>query len=400
MTSGSKFAICGCTAGIVFAGAPTVYGFAINGRRKSIDNDGFLQTCGNEFRTAGGDTVFLSGLSLDNSCFDFRKDGETFEGTDSDAFAFLKERFGEYGAREVFSVSGENYFAASDTKILKKLGVTCVRLSLDSKTVFRNGNPEKEDPILERTDNVIKACGKAGIYVILSFSDKFADVNASGRKGFKCRNSIIKMWSKIAVHYRDNPVIAAYDISTDADSFIGTEEITADLMTKFYARAVKALRTLEDNHIVIVDGDYLPPQPDENTVAGFSAKAGTEYETIALIRKATRASDGGRPAILTNLDSFAGAADAADACVSFMMCGFKGKDDRCLYKCEPGVDISVDSFDEINEKSSNNLVTKNCTENKEMTAELKKLFASGSKPERKSKSKIYYGSGTAFRFGG
>ena len=400
MTSGSKFAICGYTAGIVLAGAPTVYGFAVNGRRKSIDSDDFLQTCGNEFRTAGGDTVLLSGMSLDFSCFDFRKDGDAFEGADSDAFGFLKERFGEYGAREVFSVSAENYFTASDAKVLKKLGVTCIRLSLDSKTVFRNGNPEKEDPILERTDSVIKACGKAGIYVILSFSDKFADVNASGRKGFKCRNSIIKMWSKMAVHYRDNPVVAAYDISTDADSCIGTEEITADVMTKFYARAVKALRTLEDNHIVIVDGDYLPDQSDENTIAGYSANARTEYETIALIRKATKVRDSGKAAILTRLDNFAGAADASDACVSFMMCGFKGKDDRCLYRCEPEIDISVDGFDEINEKSSNSLITKNCIQNKEMTEEFKKVFAFGGKPERKSKSKIYYGSGSAFRFGG
>ena len=114
MTSGSKFAICGYTAGIVLAGAPTVYGFAVNGRRKSIDSDDFLQTCGNEFRTAGGDTVLLSGMSLDFSCFDFKKDGDAFEGADSDAFGFLKERFGEYGAREVFSVSAENYFTASD----------------------------------------------------------------------------------------------------------------------------------------------------------------------------------------------------------------------------------------------------------------------------------------------
>ena len=415
MTDSEKIMIAGCAAGAAAATVPAVYGYLkASAAAKPIADTDFLHTENSDFVNENGIVTALRGINFNDDIFYFAQaDAESPKGYD--VFYALEKRFGSYGARQLALKYYENFISPSDVKLIKKLGANCVRIPLRYKYLCKKDNC-RDDIDFEQLDNLIGKCRKAGLYVILELhsapgyqnTDSACGSNdksilfESGKEGFEARNSAIRFWLQVASHYKDEPTVAAYDLLNRPLSRIADWESRVDTLNKFYKRIIKAIRTVDERHIIITEAagtpDTLPLSTDIPNVAyGFYSHFRTSFETDALLKCVRNYKSNGIPCIVCKIraeENLASSLTALnDGGVSWLVGDYKGSGLKSAYVyggSVPEADLMLDSYDEIGQKWSKPLATKNFTENTEMTAVLKDAFRYGSVlvlPEGKTKKK-------------
>lgn len=416
MTESEKIMIAGCAAGAAAAAVPTVYGFIkASSAAKPIADSDFLHTENAAFVNENGIAVPLKGVNLNDDIFYFNKaDIESPKGYD--VFYALEKRFGSYGARQLAQKYYENFIAPSDIKFIRKLGANCVRIPLRYKYLCKKDNC-KDDIDFEKLDALVEKCRKAGIYVIfeLHSAPGFQNTDSacgsgdesvffnSGKDGFEARNAAIRFWTQVASHYKDEATVAAYDLLNRPLSRIADWESGVDTLNKFYRRACKAIRTFDDRHIVILEAagtpDSLPEKTELTNVAyGFYSHFRTSFETDFLLKCVRNYKSNGIPCIVCKIraeENLSASLTALnDGGISWLIGDYKGSGLRSAYifgGSVPEADLTLDSYEEIGNKWSKPLATKNFTENTEMTAVLKDAFrygevtAASAKKEKKTK---------------
>lgn len=413
MTESDKIMIAGCAAGAAAAAVPTVYGFLkASAAAKPIAESDFLHTENAAFVNENGIATPLRGINLNDDIFYFIKaDIESVKGYD--VFYALEKRFGSYGARQLAQKHYENFISPSDIKFIRKLGANCVRIPLRYRYLCKKESC-KDDIDFEKLDFLVEKCRKAGLYVIFELhsapgyqntdsacgsSDK-STLFESGKEGFESRNAVIRFWTQIASHYKDEPTVAAYDLLNRPLNRIADWESKVDTLNKFYRRICKAIRTVDERHIIITEAagtpDTLPAQTDLSNIAyGFYSHFRTTFETDALLKQVHVYKNSGIPCIVCKIraeENLAGSLTALNGSgISWLIGDYKGAGLKSAYLfggSVPEADLTLDSYEVIGEKWSKPLATKNFTENKEMTAILKDAFKYGEMlvlPEGKAK---------------
>lgn len=415
MTESEKIMIAGCAAGAAAAAVPTVYGFLkASAAAKPIAGTDFLHAENAAFVNENGIETYLRGINLNDDIFYCSKaDIDSVKGYD--VFYALEKRFGSYGAKQLAQKYYENFIAPSDIKFVKKLGANCVRIPLRYRYLCKKDSC-KDDIDFEKLDAVIEKCRKAGLYVILELhsapgyqnTDSACGSNDksilfdSGKDGFEARNATIRFWTQVASHYRDEPTVAAYDLLNRPLSRIADWESRVDTLNKFYRRICKAIRTVDERHIIIMEAagtpDSLPDATDLSNIAyGFYSHFRTSFETEALINHVKTYKSRGIPCIVCKIrakESFSSSLISLnDSGISWLVGDYKGSGLKSAYifgGSVPEADLMLDSYEVIGQKWSKPLATKNFTENTEMTAILKEAFRYGkvlALPERKTKKK-------------
>jgi len=82
--------------------------------------------------------------------------------------------------------------------------------------------------------------------------------NASSKQRFA------EMWRRVAERYKDEPTVAAYDLFNEGNvdyARIPAEEFK-DLLYGFYEDTIKAIRSVDERHIVV----YMPPWGNDMSV--------------------------------------------------------------------------------------------------------------------------------------
>ena len=187
MTDSAKIMAAGCAAGAAAAVIPTVYGIVKTFSRPLEERDR-LTAQGDGFITAAGKQVFLRGINLADALPELLRDGEVLNAGSSEIFSLLGDRFGSYGARQLFERYGEGLVSDKDVKYISKLGANCVRIPLRSELLFKKDGC-KGDPELDRLDHIVAKCRKAGLYVIfdLHSAPGFQNNDISCGKADSCR---------------------------------------------------------------------------------------------------------------------------------------------------------------------------------------------------------------------
>lgn len=116
-----------------------------------------------------------------------------------------------------------------------------------------------------RVDSVVAWCRTNGLYLILDMHDV-----PGGQTGDNIDDSygypwifeseasqvlFCEIWRKIADRYKNEPVILGYELMNEpiAHYFENKDELNAKL-EPLYKRAVKAIREVDNNHIVLLGG--------------------------------------------------------------------------------------------------------------------------------------------------
>ncbi len=399
MTDNEKIMIAGCAAGAAVATVPTVFGFMkAASMAKPIADSDFLHTEKAAFVNENGIVTLLKGVNLNDDIFYFNKaDIESPKGYD--VFYALEKRFGNYGARQLAQKYYENFITPSDIKFIRKLGANCVRIPLRYKYLCKKDNC-KDDIDFDKLDVIVEKCRKAGLYVIFELhsapgfqntdsacgSDDESVFFNSGKDGFDARNAAIRFWTQVALHYKDEATVAAYDILNRPLSRIANWESKIDVLNKFYRRACKAIRTVDERHIIITEAagtpDSLPEKTElENIAYGFYSHFRTSFETDALIRSVRNYKNNGIPCVVCKIRAEENLFESLCALnnngISWFIGDYKGEGLKSAFifgGSVPEADLTLDSYEEIGNKWSKPLATKNFTENTEMTAILKDAF--------------------------
>lgn len=423
----------GATAGAVAAGVPVVIGLIRSLKPKPLDENDILSAENGCFRTRSGNLIHLQGINLNDELFWFKKDGMINAAPNYDIFDAFEERFGRYGARKLTQTFNENLVTAADLKAIKKLGANCVRIPLRYRNLFKKENCKGEIDF-DYLDSVVDACRKAGLYVIFDLHSAPGYQNNSSAKGsngnsflfdsskaaFDARNAVVKLWTQFAAHYKDEPAVAAFDLLNRPLHTVAAWEEKTDALNKFYLRLYKAIRTIDENRILIMQSPHsvenLPvfEKPLENIAYGLYSHFNTTYETDALVDKIKNIGNKDVPVVICKLRSEENTQYTLSALcnsgVSWCFGDYKGPAGMSyLYTGNPEpADFDNDNFDTIAEKWSKPLATKNFALNKELCAVLKEHFGCGNvyventeeaEPE-KGKLKITVKFGANLVFGG
>ena len=207
-----------------------------------------------------------------------------------DTLEVLTERFGTEKTAEIEKVFMDNFITENDIAQIEKLGFNCVRVPFwyrnfmneDGTWLTSNHN---ENPGFKRIDWLIETCEKYGIYIILDMhgapggQSKNHSTGKAGRNELyeveSKMNTCVELWTTIAERYKDNKIIAVYDLlnepqnnggySGDYSWEAGSQEAAAQT-NKAYDILYKAIREVDNNHIFSFEGIWstdVLPNPEE-----------------------------------------------------------------------------------------------------------------------------------------
>lgn len=165
-------------------------------------------------------------------------------------------------------------FAEEDVAFLKSQGATVVRLPLNYRHFESDRAPfQYLEPGFARLDQALAWCARQGVYAILDLhavqgwqnSDWHSD-NASRHSLFwdhtHFQDRFVALWEEFARRYRGNPVVAGYNVMNEPASnnphgrYTDAYRPAWGTINAVYRRVVDAIRAVDPDHIVFLEGDY------------------------------------------------------------------------------------------------------------------------------------------------
>ncbi|MDR1733618.1 MAG: glycoside hydrolase family 5 protein [Oscillospiraceae bacterium] len=229
-----------------------------NGRALTASD--FLHTKGKYIINSAGKAVFLRGTNAGGwlvyeqwMCPADAPDQQTLRNT-------LKVRFGEAVRDELVALYEDTYWTEQDFDNCAAMGMTAIRLPFNIFNLCGDSeDPETAD--FTRLDWFVSNCAARGMYVILDLHGAFGSQNGEHHSGIindgrqlyyneDNRAKTLQLWEIIALHYKDNPAIAAYDLLNEPDNDTGH---TGDVQFDYYDELYKAVRAVDPNHIIIIE---------------------------------------------------------------------------------------------------------------------------------------------------
>ena len=153
------------------------------------------------------------------------------------------------------------FFTEADAKFYKTVGMNCLRVPFNYRHLEDDMNPRViKESGWKHIDRVVDLCAKHGIYTILDMhtlpggqSPGWHADNTTAYAAFwdykDHQDRTIWLWEQIAKRYKDNPWVAGYNpINEPCDPL-------HHRLPAFYVRFEKAIRAIDPNHILWLDGN-------------------------------------------------------------------------------------------------------------------------------------------------
>ncbi|RAJ08173.1 cellulase (glycosyl hydrolase family 5) [Chitinophaga skermanii] len=231
-------------------------------------NAQFVKIDGHDLKTPKGEKLFIKGTNLGNW---LNPEGYMlkFNKTNSGRFIneMLSQLVGPDFTNEFWKLWKDNYITRDDIRFIKQTGSNVVRLPFHYKLFTDEdymGLTAKQDGFA-RIDSVVKWCKAEGLYLILDMHDA-----PGGQTGDNIDDSygypwlfeseasqklFCDIWRKIAKYYKNEPTILAYELLNEpiAPYFKNMQELN-DKLEGIYKLGTKAIREVDNNHIVILGG--------------------------------------------------------------------------------------------------------------------------------------------------
>jgi endoglucanase len=153
------------------------------------------------------------------------------------------------------------FFADADAAYLAGLGLNSVRIPFNYRHFEDDDRPfELKDSGFRLLDSAIGHCQRHGLYAILDFhalpgsqNQHWHSDNGTHKAGFwqyrHFQDRAVQLWEALADRYRANPAVAGYNIMNEPADPDGT------VVKPFYDRVVAAVRNVDPDHIIFLDGN-------------------------------------------------------------------------------------------------------------------------------------------------
>jgi len=233
----------------------------------AANNDRFIRVQGKHLVTPDGKEFLIQGTNLGNW---LNPEGYMFlfRNTNADSFRSINDAFCELAGpdftRNFWKAYKNNYITKEDIDYIKRTGMNAIRLPFHYKLFtddYYLGSPSDQDGFAI-FDRVLGWCREAGLYVILDMHDA-----PGGQSGgniddsygypflFESEENLQQycyIWQRIAQRYANDTIVLGYDLLN--------EPVAPDFkrlnpcLEPTYKRCTKAIREVDKNHIVMLEG--------------------------------------------------------------------------------------------------------------------------------------------------
>lgn len=164
--------------------------------------------------------------------------------------------------------------AEEDIRFIRQCGANVVRLPINYRHLEDDGKPGQWlEAGFERLDRAVQWCAQHSLYVILDLHA----VQGWQSTDWHCDNSnapalfwahpyfqdrFVALWRELARRYKGNATIAGYDVMNEPLSRPIGQQPNWDCINQVYRRVVQAIRAIDPDHIVFLEGDVYASRFD------------------------------------------------------------------------------------------------------------------------------------------
>jgi hypothetical protein len=196
---------------------------------KPLDRSDRLQTNGRDIVDGRGTAVSLRGVNIGGWLV---TEGWMCGQTDDNgrgAIEQLEARFGAEKAARLIAAWQDHWFTSRDLDLIQSWGFNLIRVPFSHRTLLdAEGNwRRRPDGTIDfsRMDWVVDEAGRRGIYVIFDLhvwprqleQGQYGLPSRWSDEGKVVREQMRKLWSEVARHYKDNGIIAGFDVINEPE---------------------------------------------------------------------------------------------------------------------------------------------------------------------------------------
>ena len=239
-----------------------------NTAEKGPAPEDFVRIEGQNLIKPDGSRLFIMGTNLGNW---LNPEGYMFGFSRANSARFIDEMFcqlvGPDFTADFWKRFKDNYVTREDIEFIASTGANTIRLPFHYKLFTDEdymGLSAAQDGF-ERVDSLVCWCRDNGLYLILDMHDapggQTGD-NIDDSYGYpwlfeseKSQQLFCDIWRSIAERYKDETTILGYELINEpiAPYFENMEELNGKLEA-LHKRAVKAIREVDTNHIILLGG--------------------------------------------------------------------------------------------------------------------------------------------------
>jgi endoglucanase len=178
--------------------------------------------------------------------------------------AFVTDLVGEDAADRFWTAYRARFITEADVTRIAAEGFDHVRLPMNARLLLHDTGVLRADGIAP-VDQLVTWCRRHGIRVVLDLhgapgGQTGTNIDDSPRGlpdlfivGGAYRKQTIELWTALAARYRDEPVIAAYDLLNEPLPHEHADRYTDDLVD-LYRELTRAIRSIDGNHVLSYEG--------------------------------------------------------------------------------------------------------------------------------------------------
>jgi endoglucanase len=237
---------------------------------KSLANENQLRVSGDQIINQKGDTVYLRGFGL-GGMFHMENFIDGYPANEEAMREGLLEVLGEKKYNLFFDTFLKSYFTESDAEYIHSLGLNLVRIPINYHLFEDDMNPRViKEEAFEHLDRVIDLCAKHHIYTIIDLhalpgfqNQHWHSDNPTHKALFwkhkDFQDRALHLWEVIAERYKNQSWVAGYDLINEP------AEPTGKKLFPYYKRLQEAIRKIDPNHILFLEGDRYATDFDSFT---------------------------------------------------------------------------------------------------------------------------------------
>lgn len=248
----------------------------------TVHAQGFMHAEGKTIVDINGNEIILRGHAPGGWMIQepYMMETQGFTSSQHTIKAKIESVLGLEDTKEFYRKWLDNGFTRNDVKLLAELGFNSIRLPMHynlftlpiEEEPVKGENTWKEEGFL-LVDNVLQWCKEFKIYLILDmhgtpggqgYDSAISDYDVTKPSLWESednKNKLIALWVKLAQRYANEQYIGGYDLinepnwAFDGDNVNGCNENTNTQIWNIYKRLIDAIRTVDKNHMIILEGN-------------------------------------------------------------------------------------------------------------------------------------------------
>ena len=184
-------------------------------------------------------------------------------GTDREIREAITSVYGAAAAARFWETYTQVYTAEEDLRYVRDLGLNSVRVPVHYQLFGGSEDELASSEAIRELDRLVATAERLGLLVILDLHsapggqnpDWHCD-NATGEPAFwrneAHQTQVVELWTRVARHFRDSPVIGGYDVINEPCYF---DDELDTVLVAFYERCIRAIREVDPEHVVFLEGN-------------------------------------------------------------------------------------------------------------------------------------------------